>query len=94
MSLNCWKAIGSPSINQSSNTLKYFDGRGFKPYGVINALPIILEGKTITVEVEIVDASLDYNLLLGRSWVYTMSVVVSTLFLCTTFSPSRKNSYS
>jgi hypothetical protein len=80
MSLNCWKAIGSPSINQSSNTLKDFDGRGFKPYGVINALPIVLEGKTVTVEVEIVDASLDYNLLLGHSWVYAMSVVVSTLF--------------
>jgi hypothetical protein len=30
MSPNCWKYIGSPSINQSLNALKYFDGRGFK----------------------------------------------------------------
>jgi hypothetical protein len=43
-------------------------------------LPIKLQGKTFTVEVEVVDAPLDYNLLLGRSWVYSMSVIVSTLF--------------
>ena len=35
MPLNCWKAIGSLSINQSPNTLKSFDGRGFKPFGVL-----------------------------------------------------------
>jgi hypothetical protein len=80
MSLNCWKAIGSSSINQSPNTLKAFDGRGFKPFGVLTALPIELEGKTVIVEVEVVDAPLDYNLLLGRSWIYAMSVIVSTLF--------------
>jgi hypothetical protein len=57
-----------------------FDDRGFKPYGVISALPIVLEGKTVTVEVEIVDAPLDYNILLGCNWIYVMFVVVSTLF--------------
>jgi hypothetical protein len=90
MSLNYWKDIISPSINQSYNTLKYFDVRGFKPYGVINALPIILEGKTVTVEVEIVDASLDYNILLGHSWVYAMPTVVSTLFFVLHFPHQGK----
>jgi hypothetical protein len=93
MSLNCWKAIGSPSINQSPNTLKSFDGRGFKPFGVLNALPIELEGKTIIVEVEVVDAPLDYNILLGRSWIYAMSVHSFYLVSCTTFPSSRKNSH-
>jgi hypothetical protein len=32
------------------------------------------------VEVEVVDASLDYNLLLGRSWTYDMQAVVATIF--------------
>jgi hypothetical protein len=32
------------------------------------------------VEVEVVDASLDYNLLLGRSWTYAMQVVVAIVF--------------
>jgi len=32
------------------------------------------------VEVEIVYANLDYNLLLGRNWVYAMVSIVSYLF--------------
>jgi hypothetical protein len=32
------------------------------------------------IEVEVVDAPLDYNLLLGRSWTYAMHEVVSTVF--------------
>jgi hypothetical protein len=32
------------------------------------------------VEVEVVDVSLDYNMLLGRSWTYSMKVVISTIF--------------
>jgi hypothetical protein len=42
MSLNYWKSIGSSSINQSPNTLKSFDGRGFKTFGVLMALPVEL----------------------------------------------------
>jgi hypothetical protein len=34
----------------------------------------------VCVEVEVVDASLDYNLLLGRSWTYSMQAVVTTVF--------------
>jgi hypothetical protein len=32
------------------------------------------------VEVEVVDAPLDYNLFLGRSWTYAMQAVVATVF--------------
>jgi hypothetical protein len=39
-----------------------------------------LGGKTVCVEVEVVDAPIDYNLLLGRSWTYAMQVVVATVF--------------
>jgi hypothetical protein len=80
MSFACWKAIGSPPLNESQNTLKAFNGSGFKTYGVLPSLPITLEGKTVQVEVEVFDAPLDYNLLLGRSWIDSMHVVVSTLF--------------
>jgi hypothetical protein len=34
----------------------------------------------VCVEVEVVDASLDYNLLLGRSWTYAMQAVVAIVF--------------
>jgi hypothetical protein len=80
MSITCWKAIDSPSLNKSHNKLKAFNGSGFKPYGVLPSFPIMLEGKMVQVEVEVFDAPLDYNLLLGRSWIDSMIVVVSTLF--------------
>lgn len=67
MSLSCWKAIGSPPFNQSPNTLEAFDGRGSCPYGILNELVIQLDGKIINLEVKVVDANLNYKLLLGRS---------------------------
>jgi hypothetical protein len=43
-------------------------------------LSIALEGKSINVEVEVFDAPLDYNILLGRRWIDSMCAFVSTLF--------------
>jgi hypothetical protein len=80
MSITCWKAIGSPPLTESHNTLKAFNGSGFKPYSVLPSLPITLEGKIVQVEVEVFDAPLDYNLLLVHSSIDSMCVVVSTLF--------------
>jgi len=76
----CWKAISSQSLSQSSNTLEAFDGRDSHPFGILPRLPITLEGKIVEVEVEVVDANLTYNLLLGRSWMYAMRAVASSLF--------------
>jgi hypothetical protein len=76
MSFACWKAIGSPSLNESQNTLKSFNGSSFKSYGVLPSFPITLEGKTVQVEVEVFDAPLDYNLFLGCSWIDSMRAVV------------------
>jgi hypothetical protein len=90
MSFACWKAIGSPPLNESQNTLKAFNGSGFKPYGVLPLLPITLEGKMVQVEVEVFDAPLDYNLLLGRSWIDSMRAVVSTLFRVVRFPHQGK----
>jgi hypothetical protein len=80
MSFSCWKSIGSPPLTESQNTLRAFNGSGFKPYCVLPLFPVTLEGKTVQVEVEVFDTPLDYNLLLGRIWVDSMRAVVSTLF--------------
>ena len=80
MLLNSWKSLGSPTLNQSLTILKAFDGRGFHPYKIPQDLPIEVEGKTINLDVEVVDAPLDYNLLLGRSWSYAMIGVVLSIF--------------
>jgi len=80
MSIQCWRSLGSPPLNQSPTILKAFDGRGFRPFGILQELPIEVEGKSVSLDVEVVDAPLDYNLLLGRSWSYAMTAVVSSVF--------------
>ncbi len=80
MSISCQKSSGSPPLNQSPNTLKAFYGRGFQLCGILNYLPIQLEGKAVNLEVEVVDENLNCNLLLGCSWTHAMFCVVSTLF--------------
>jgi hypothetical protein len=49
MSITCWKAIDSPPLIESHNTLKAFNGSSFKTYSVLPSLPIMLEGKTVNV---------------------------------------------
>ena len=80
MFLSCWRDIGSPDINESLTTLKAFDGHGFKPYGMLNSFPMELGGKTMSIDIKVVDAPLDYNLLLDHSWFYAMTVVASSIF--------------
>ena len=43
-------------------------------------LSVELGGKTVSIQVEVVDSLLDYNLLLGRNWFYAMSVVTLMVF--------------
>jgi len=60
--------------------IKAFNGFGFKPYDVLPSFLIMLEGKIVQFEVEVLDAPLDYNFLLGYSWINSMHAVVSTIF--------------
>jgi hypothetical protein len=39
-----------------------------------------LGGKTVCVKIEVVDASLNYNLFLVRSWTYAMQAMLTTVF--------------
>jgi hypothetical protein len=80
MSLVCWKAIGQPVLSLSPSMLISFDGHYFRPHGFIPSFPMQLGGKTMCIEVEVVDAPLDYNLLLGRSWIYEINAVVAIGF--------------
>jgi hypothetical protein len=90
MYVTCWKSISSPSLTESHNTLKYFNGTGFKPYGVPPSLYIVLEGKMVTFEVEVFDAPLDYNLILCHSWIDSIRTIVSTLFFVIHFPHQGK----
>ena len=80
MSLSCWNGLGSPELSQSTTMLTVFNCRSFQLHGILPCLKVQLGGKTIAIEVEVVDAPLDYNILLGRNWMYSMQVVASSLF--------------
>ena len=43
-------------------------------------MEVELGDKTVEIEVEVIDGNLDYNILLGRPWIYAMATVVSTYF--------------
>jgi hypothetical protein len=80
MSLACWKAIGQPILSLSPTLLTSFDGHSFRPHGIIPSFPMWLGGKNMCIEFEVVDAPLNYNLMLGMSWTYPMHAVVATFF--------------
>jgi len=91
MSLACLKDIGQPKLFLSPMFLTTFEFHSFFPHGIIPSFPMQLEGKTMCVEVDVVDEPLDYNLFLGCSWNYAMKIVVSSIFSCTMFSSGRKD---
>ena len=90
MSLSCWKALGSPDLVTSNTLLTTFDGRSFRPHGILPTFKIKLEGKAVSVEVEVINAPLDYNLLMGISWTYAMFVIASAVLWVIVFSHEGK----
>jgi len=42
MSMNCWKTLGSPPLSRSPTKLKDFDGRTYRPCGILSNLHIEL----------------------------------------------------
>ena len=79
MSLYFWKALGYPELVPSNTLLTAFDGISFHPHGILPAFEVKLAGKAVSIEVEVIDAPLDYNLLLARSWTYAMSTISLTV---------------
>jgi hypothetical protein len=52
--------------------------------------PVELGGKTILIDIEVIDAPLDYNILFGRSYMYAMKVVASSVFRMMMFPHNGK----
>ena len=80
MSLVCWKGLGSSELSKSTTMLTVLDGRSFWLHNILPSLKVHLGGKTIAIEVEVVDAPLYYNLLLVQNWMYSMQAIASSLF--------------
>jgi len=78
ISMSCWKTLGSPTLSRSSTTLNPFDRQKYTPYGILSNLQVELEENTVETDVEVIDGNLDYNILLGRPWIYAIATFVST----------------
>ena len=83
MSLSCWQYLVSPTLVSSSIVLKKFDGHVFKPHRILTTLPIEIGGKIVSIDVEVIDVSLDYNLLLADPIVVLVVVVAHIDMSCT-----------
>jgi hypothetical protein len=68
MYISCWKALVSAKLNTFETLLKEFYGHMFQPHGIIIALIIELGGNTVSIDVKVVNAPLEYNLLLDLTW--------------------------
>ena len=80
MSLYCWKGLGSRELSESTTMLTAFDGISFWLHEIIPSLKVQLGGNIVAIEVKVFDAPLDYNILLGRNWMYSMQSIASSLF--------------
>ena len=90
VSLSCWKSLGSPELVPLNTVLTAFDGRSFHPHCILPTFEIKLAGKEVSIEVEVIDAPLNYNLLLGRSWNYAMSTIALAVFWVVVFPHEGK----
>src|SRR5713226_2576788 len=75
-----WRGMGSPSLVSTTSHLLAFDRRNSTALGILSQTPITLGGKTILVDFMVIEDPLDFNMLLGRDYVYAMQAMVSTLF--------------
>jgi hypothetical protein len=72
--------MGSLDLVSASHEMLGFDRRPSEYLGILPQLHISLGGKIVLVDVIVVQVLLDFNMILGRDYVYAMNVVVSTLF--------------
>ena len=69
-----WKDFGSPNLMPTSNHLLAFNRRTSEPLGILPQIPITLGGKTIFIDVMVVQGPLDFSFLLGHDYIYAMKV--------------------
>ena len=61
------KELGLKIDTFSSSLIVSATGPSIRPLGIIKSLPIEIEGMTIPMDIEVMDAT-SYSLLLGNDW--------------------------
>jgi hypothetical protein len=90
MSKSVWKKLGSPELLPSAITLRAYDGRSASLEGIFQNVPIELGGKTVLIDIEVIEAPLEYNIFLGRTYMYAMKAVASSIFRTIMFPHNGK----
>jgi hypothetical protein len=80
-----WKALGCPQLAAVTQNLLSFDRRTSQTLGTLPQFPITLGGKTIFIDVMVVQDPFDFALLLRQDYVYAMKAIVSTIFCVISF---------
>jgi hypothetical protein len=80
-----WKDLGCPPLASVMQNLLAFNRRTSQPLGTLPQFPVTLGGKTVFIDVMVVQDPLDFSLLLGQDYVYSMKDIVSTLFRVISF---------
>jgi hypothetical protein len=60
-----WKALGCPTLAPVTQNLLAFNRRTSQPLGTLPQFPVTLGGKTVFIDVMVVQDPLDFSLLLG-----------------------------
>jgi hypothetical protein len=90
MSKTVWQKLGSLELIPSAITLRAYDRRPSSPKGLFQNVPIKLGGKTILIDIEVIDTPLNYNILFSHSYMYTMKEVASSVFQTMMFPHNGK----
>jgi hypothetical protein len=70
--------------------LRSYDGRTSSPEGCFQNVHVKLGGKTILIDIKVIDTLLDYNIFFGRSYMYAMKALSSFVFQMMMFPHNRK----
>ena len=76
----CVAEVRIPKLKPSVITLRAYDGRPSTPISLYQNVPVCLASKTVHIDIEVLDAHLNYNILLGQSYMYAMSAITSSVF--------------
>lgn len=80
LSSTAWRALGLLALLPEMRNLIGFDKGTSRPLGILPNVPVTLKGKTVHMNVMVVQGPLDYNQLLGWDYIYCMGAIVSSLF--------------
>jgi hypothetical protein len=84
-----WKALGYPKLVSTKNDLVSFNRKLSEYFGILPQFPIMLGGNIFLFDLLVVQGPLEFNMILGHDYVYTMNVVVSTSFWVMHFPHKR-----